>query len=411
MRVTAVTGGIPDPFSGGGALTAYTIVEHLVSRGDDVAVVATQRSGSSDPAGRSKLELVRGLEALGASVSLVDLDDPGNASRKLRARLGRFVSPSVRDAFSEIASAELVAEVVSETSPNAVFVYHFDALAASARIEAPRFVGVGDPAHLPLAFRWRETWPSARALRSAPSTLMSVRARRAAMPRLMNACAATGAFAAHHAAWFRAHGVPGCDYLRTPVPWVAAPEQHPVAAGCPRILMLGHLKGVVTLSGLQLAAQMLPLLEEELGPNGFDLAIVGGHEPPRDLATQLDRPSVTFSGHTTDPAAELRRADVFLVPNPIDLGVRVRIITGFAHAAAIVSHRANARGIPELEHGANAMLGSSPQELCQAVVAVANDRELSERLRNGARQTYERWFAPSVAASAIRDRLEMIASE
>jgi glycosyltransferase involved in cell wall biosynthesis len=118
---------------------------------------------------------------------------------------------------------------------------------------------------------------------------------------------------------------------------------------------------------------------------------------------------VSFLGHTDDPSEELRAADVLLVPTSIPLGIRVRILTGLAHGSVIVSHTANALGIPELEHDANALLGGGPSELV-AALARTRDPELGRRLGHAARRTYEDAFAPPVAARAIEELLSGVAA-
>jgi glycosyltransferase involved in cell wall biosynthesis len=114
-------------------------------------------------------------------------------------------------------------------------------------------------------------------------------------------------------------------------------------------------------------------------------------------------------GHVERPAEEFASAHALLVPNAISLGVRVRIVTAFSYGACVVSHRANAEGIPELEHERNALLGSSGEELADAVVRALGDDGLRARLGAEGRATYERLFAPPVAVGRIREELGRIA--
>ena len=232
-----------------------------------------------------------------------------------------------------------------------------------------------------------------------------------AMATLLEGCASYGAFAAHHAEWLRRHGAPRCLYLRTPVPDEAGPgwaeARHRRAHGePPRILLLGHVKGIVTIDGLRVFARMLPFLDAAFGRDEYRVDVVGGYDPPAELAEAFRHPAVRRHGHTDRPAPWLEAADVLLVPTSIPLGIRVRVITGFSFGTPIVAHRANALGIPELEHERNALLGSSPEELAAAVVRVANDGELRGRLERGARETYEQYFTPPVAAEAIMRLLD-----
>ena len=103
-------------------------------------------------------------------------------------------------------------------------------------------------------------------------------------------------------------------------------------------------------------------------------------------------------------------AHVLLVPTSIPLGIRVRILTGFAYGSCIVTHPANASGIPELADGHNALMRSTPEALAGAIAEALRDPALRAELRRGARETYERWFAPPVAGGVIEQTLLDISS-
>jgi glycosyltransferase involved in cell wall biosynthesis len=182
----------------------------------------------------------------------------------------------------------------------------------------------------------------------------------------------------------------------------------PPANDRPRLLLIGHLRGTATLDGLRVFRAMLPHLEQVLGGEGFEARVVGGYDPPAELRPLLQHSSVRFVGFVDDVDAELRAADVLLVPVSIRLGVRVRVLTGFSHGSCIVTHEANAYGIPELAHGQNALLGSSPAELASHVVRALREPDLQGRLRRGARETYERFFTPAAAGAALGETLERI---
>jgi hypothetical protein len=75
----------------------------------------------------------------------------------------------------------------------------------------------------------------------------------------------------------------------------------------------------------------------------------------------------------------------------------------------VVAHDANAAGTPELEHGVNALLGPDAGGLADGVLRIAREHVLRARLEEEGRRTYERVFAPPVAAEAILGRLEQLA--
>ena len=392
-------------------MTAWTILTHLLERGHEVAVVALQDPEHYDPTGAGLGARAGAVRALGADVVPVvsrATDFFRTRPRGLRNRFRRAWRPSDAELLPNLVDRDAMHAAVRATGADVAFVYHFEALAASRDLPIPRFAVVGDPPWLSLTYRLREAMPSLRALRGIVRLQAMVRRQPALVVRLLNECDASGAFAAHHAAELRRRGARGCEYMRTPVP-----DPGPVVRTLdakPRLLLVGHMKGVVTLEGLTLfAREVLPQVERELGADGFEVRIAGGYEPPRELRLLLDRPSVRFLGHVEDAADEFRSAHALVVPNSIPLGIRVRVITGFSHGCCIVTHDANAYGIPELRHEENALLGSSAAELAAAVVGAVRDRELARRLRRGARETYERFFTPAVAGGALADTLERIA--
>ena len=119
---------------------------------------------------------------------------------------------------------------------------------------------------------------------------------------------------------------------------------------------------------------------------------------------------MTFCGHSDDPSDEFLSADALVVPTPIKLGTRVRILTAFSYGCPVVAHEANALGIPELAARRNVLLGSSADELADAIVRVTGDDVLRRRLEDGGRTTFERWFAPGVAAERLVELLGSIAA-
>lgn len=412
MRIALiVTGGVPNPAASGGAVTAWTVMTHLLSEGHEVGVCALRDPEHYEPTHTSEEERVDAVRARGATV--VQLVSRSTAAfralpRGPRARLRRAWRPHEEELYPHLVDRDAVHEAVSGLGADVAFVYHFEALAATRSLDVPRFAAVGDPPHLSALYRFRDELPNPRALRRVVRLQTQIRHQPRLLVRLLNECEAAGAFAAHHAAWLRSEGAAKCEYLRTPIPDPGPRER--TATERPRLLLVGHLKGIVTLDGLRIfAREILPRLEAELGAEGFETRIVGGYEPPSELATALDRPSVRFLGHVEDPADEFDSAAVMLVPNSIPLGVRVRILTGFSHGTCVVSHRANVQGIPELAHGWNALVEGTGPELARAVIRAIKDDGLRRGLGAGARRTYEEAFAPSVAAGRIAQALGRIA--
>lgn len=416
MRLAVVIGaGLPNPTTGGGALTAYTTTRWLVDQGHDVTVVAAVDPAYADPTGAEARARIAHLEEVGAKVIAL----ASRSAQQLRrsGSLRRAWRPHDEELYPYLRDVDQVREAVGGVKPDAVFVYHFEGLAASRDLDAPRYAGVGDPTHLPTSYHWR-LHPK-RADLETLRRLNNVQAIRRNLPplmaRLLNECEGQGAFAAHHAEDLRRLGVTACEYLRTPVPdpvgaaWRSHRDRGE-AKERPTVLLVGHMRGAVTVDGLRIfIREVLPRLESELGETGFEVRIVGGYDPPPDVDAALRRPSVVRLGHVDGADAEFEAADVLLVPTSIPLGIRVRVITGFSFGSCIVTHSANSLGIPELEHERNALVAGSGAELAEETLRIFRDRDLKRRLEAGARATFERAFAPPVAAAHIERRLAEIA--
>lgn len=413
-----VGGGAPNPTASGGAVTTWTILSELRAQGHDVTAVVVRDPERYDPTAESEESRERRIRDLGAEIVPVvsrSTEFFRSRPRSLADRLERAWRPLDAELFPNLVDADTVEEAVADTAPESLFVYHFDMVAASRKVTAPRFAAVGDPPQLSALYRFRDELPRPRAFRRALPLQAQLRHQPRLLAELLDECAARGAFAAHHADWLRRHGAPDTMYLRTPVPDPLGPrwrdERDRLRAPRPTILLVGHMKGVVTLDGLRLFGRdVLPVLERELGPDGFEVRIAGGYEPPPELRRLLDRPSITFLGHVDGADGEFLAAHVLLVPNSISLGIRVRIVTGLSLGSCVVSHVANTAGIPELEHEQNALIGCSGEELAEAILRAFRDDDLRRRVEEGARETYERHFAPPVAVGRIAEVLETISA-
>ena len=409
MKVAFVAyGAIPNPTSGGGALTQWTTARHLVARGHDVTAVCVVPESDLDP-GASANERLAALEAEG--VQVVALRGAATRPGRRGGRLRRMLSPRAESLYPTLADRGQVGDAVRRVRPDVAFVYHFEALAASVDVDVPRLAAVGDPTHLPMLYRWRllgRKRLDRSSLREAVEVASAAWRLRRLMPRLLDDCASSGAFAAHHAAWLRSQGARRCVYLRTPVP--DPPTRWVGGDGAPRLLHVGHLKGIATLEGLLLLQRdVLPRLDDAVGPEGFALDLVGGFDPPEQLRGLIAHPAVRLRGHLENPAQRFREASALVVPITIPLGVRVRILTAFSFGTPVVAHTVNARGTPELEDGRNALLAASGAQLADALVAALGDPQLRAGIGQGGRKTYERWFAPEPAAGRIESLLAEIA--
>lgn len=408
MKTAILTVGVPNAHTGsGGAQVIATIAGGLAERGHDVSICSLVFPEYNDPAGANWESQVQSSRASGLAVTPV-ISKAWAARPASGSRLQRAWRPEAEQLLPTLRDADAVGEVVARLDPDAVLVYNWDALAASGTTERPRVAAMSDPSHLPLLYRWRAQPLSAAKVREGIAVQAVARTQPRLLVEMLRSCERTGAFGPQTVAWLRDKGVSDCEYLRTPIPDPGRPVERPPRERS-RILLIGHLRGTATLDGLRRLARILPILERKLGPNGFEVRIVGGYDPPDELREALARPSVTFTGFVDDVAEEFRSADLMLVPISIPLGVRVRILTGFSYGLAVVAHVANAVGIPELADSENALLGRTDAELADAVARAVREPGLAERLGRAGRRTYEQSFTPAAAVGRLGELLEAVA--
>jgi glycosyltransferase involved in cell wall biosynthesis len=395
MQVAFVMGGIPGLGHSGSTIAAWTILEELRAAGHDVTAVLLPAPELLDESVPPRLEAIR---QLGIDVRLVEIP-PG--SRPSRAEFVRsLLAPRDDELFPAGRARPQVREALA--GEEAFLAFGIEAIAATAGLDTPGLAVLSHPPGVSRRLRARY----GRTSLAERSFLFHSDRRTSA---LLKRFASVGVFSEHHAAWARRHGVDAW-YAQYPMPDLAGPDwRERRAAGKPnpkpRILMIGHLRGIGTISGLHLfVPDILPRL------SGFDVRIAGGHDPPEEFRAALSSPPVQLVGSMEDPAEEFFRADVLLAPNPTTTGASARILSGLTFGCCVVAHTDSQVGIPELRDGENCLLAADGPGLAEATLRALGDPGLRERLGDAGRALYERSFSPPVAARRLVRELEELAS-
>jgi hypothetical protein len=177
------------------------------------------------------------------------------------------------------------------------------------------------------------------------------------------------------------------------------------------LALLGHLKGISTLAGIYLFAdKILPRLVQEIGLDNFEVLVVGRYfkELPRKWQEKLTKGPVKIIEFAPNLEEVMAQSDVFFVPTPIELGVRVRIITALSYASLILTHQANQLGIPELKDGYNCLVGKDDQELTQKIIGIYQKKYDTFQIRQNARRTFQEYFEASKAVGEIERDLQRL---
>jgi glycosyltransferase involved in cell wall biosynthesis len=415
MHIAFVVGGLPGPAYHGGAVTCWAIIKTAINQGHKLTIVSLFDNSSSNPYLASKEQQIKILHDIGAGVEIMDFESKNLKRDKSFAEkiCARFY-PKLEDIFS-FANLQNEGETrLKKINPDVIFCYHFDVLSAVYKTKsAPIMAGVGDLWHLPSYFRLQL---QKKTIKKIIVYKIFERASIKYMVEMLKPCAKKGAFAAHYAEWLKKQkGLESTLYLRTPAhdpvgdKWLELRNSYKEkreSKKC-KILMIGDIGTTSTSSGIkEFLNKTIPILEKQIGATGFEIHMVGGGTPSADIAYDLNKSYIKIRGRISPADGEFLSSDALLVPTPITLGIRVRIISAFSFGCPVVAHKANAAGIPELSHENNSLLADSGEGLGKELVRLLKDSDLKRKLEENGRLTYEKYFSERVAAMQIVRELE-----
>lgn len=213
--------------------------------------------------------------------------------------------------------------------------------------------------------------------------------------------------AANHLAWHRRQW--GLPSLYTPNPVVTldqrAPEKAPSGFQS-RFYLLGSNRSTATLTGhIFFAFRVLPHLKSALAAGTISLEIVGVDLLPPFLNRAYDLPGITRSVVPEEGRNDFFGYCAMIVPTPMPLGFRTRILDAFRYGQTVISHAANAAGMPELIHDRNALVARNGHEFAEHMLALGDDPERRERLAQQAYQDFINDLSAEASAKKIYDFL------
>lgn len=349
--------------------------------------------------------LIAGLRKAGAEVAFF-------ASGVAAKRLGAFAQAAHdlalgTDRFvydvDTAAFAANIAKLVDAFRPTMILCYGPDPLDAISRLALAVPIGVMsvDLEHLPILHRHAYNLRFENPKQKIKSTLQTpqVLFKSLAIYRQIRSSYPKADFvvnhAHHHAAWHRLHH--GRPVLYTPNPLAALPQPpHRACAHPPRFALVGGIGGIATLSGLGwFAERVYPLIEPALVRGEFEVHLVGKGQ----LDSSVDRKlrHVVRRGYVDDLTEEFTRTAAVLVPTPIRLGFRTRIVDAFRHRVTVIVHAANVAGMPELSDGVNALVADDGPAFARAILLLARSPDIVETL---GRRAYED-FSTTLCAQRV----------
>ena len=230
----------------------------------------------------------------------------------------------------------------------------------------------------------------------------------------MNACEVTANNSRLDAEFYRVHGHPHSIYLqnmwpavdRTPRPVSPDAQLRPIKI----IGSVGNLGATGNTFALTyLGRELLPRLAARFNQRPFEIHLLGKGTLSAASAAALKDPRVKIRGWVEDINEEFRSASSFLVLTNVNADFLVgntRILLAWALGTCVIMHENSRLAMPEIEHGVNALLGKTPDELADVIVAAVDDETLRKRIGQGGQRTFETYYRSDVVVPKMFDLVQ-----
>jgi glycosyltransferase involved in cell wall biosynthesis len=156
------------------------------------------------------------------------------------------------------------------------------------------------------------------------------------------------------------------------------PPSQPRQANC--IMHVGTLTNYTKLEPmLWFCEKVLPIVRGRISEAELHLVGRTPTEPFQRLA------NVFVQGVVDNEIPYLQRGRVFISPQFVGSGIRVKILNAMATSNAIVCTSVACEGIP-MRDGTHALIRDDPESFAQAVLSLLQDEEQAQRIGKNARQ-------------------------
>ena len=300
--------------------------------------------------------------------------------------------------------------------PEIIFSYGFNSLEAISKIDKPKIGLVGDPLYLPLQYRKKEIIRNTNINNLLKSIRFLLRfylidyfvliKLKRKINLVVRRFQFVGCFSHHHAKYDL-----DCEYVKTPLIQKSTRNLINKSNNKLNLAHVGHLKGTVTLNSFyNLVNIIVPAILNKIEKKNLQINIYGKYyeDLPNILKNKILKMGVfKFHGHIDKNFdKELNKSDAIIVCNNIDLGIRVRILTALSNMTLVVTHRANIRGIPELIHNYNCLVGNNIDEIVEICLNLKKNLNRNYIIKNNALKTAQRNFSFNAFKRMIRDKIK-----
>lgn len=425
VELVLAMAGLPSYGNHGGAQTCMGLIKGMLACNYKVTVLSLYDNNKENPYFKYKEANENSLKALGVNTIYINYDQINMYPEKNKQKMKTFgylrnkLFGNMVDSYPWVTLKSKTEKVLKRTNPDVIFCYHFEPLAAMYGVHtAPKIAGVGDPTHAPYEAKITENKPkdAPKYVKNRIGAALQKRKLTPLMREMLNDCNLCGAFAYHYSKWYNSIGVKNVEYFRTPLAdplegkdWQDARKKSRIKLKKPRIMLMGDLRGTATKLGLKIfISESLKELDKRYGEEGYEVHIIGGGRLDESLKKFIKNDQVILRGRVDPPNDEFLKADVLVVPTPVDLGIRVRILTAFSFGCPVVAHNSNAKGIPELENNENVLMDETGVGLANCIMNIIENDAIREKLENNGRNTFEKKFKDDIACAKIVKSVESL---
>ncbi len=405
------------PFNGksGSCIHGWTLIQYFLSVGHKVTAIVNPPSWEPD----DREEHIKILSSLGVTViSLFDVAP----HRLRRSKLLRILKPKIEDYYHTVSYRKEIRNViekyVEQLRPHIIVAFGLAAICVTQGIKTvPRISPLCEN-----PFMWLFTM--LRCKRKVPPNVseyiryfINILNSRSVLKQIVkaySACQAYGQVALDYVESFKRLGASDCKYYKAPCidpvgeNWQDLKEKAQASNKKPKIIMVGAVGTATYLHYKVLAKHILPHLEEKLGKDTFEIHLIGNVTIPPEFKENLNKPSIILRGYVDNVSEDFLSADLLLVPTPVQLSSRARIIVGLAYGCCIVTTIFEKNSRPELMNMENALIANDIRELPELIIKVIKDEQLRRKIEYNARMTYEKNFIPQVAIQEMEDDMKSI---
>jgi glycosyltransferase involved in cell wall biosynthesis len=428
------------PYDKGEAIevVSHEVVRLMATAGHEVDVQVLIREGWS--ASSAERERCAAAQFSGASgvrlLSIIYLGDILPRQSRLVGKLShawavvrslpgfrRWINPYF---FSAMPAKTMVRSQVEWVRPDIILsIWSWEALAASYDIPGvPKFVYYGNPNHKPpeaqLLFPDLFDIPVHGVANRIKLQILKLlnKAREIQHLKMMAQCEATANNALIDAQYYTGRGHPRSLYLQNMWPDAEAAPAFGISVVKEDVFRIcgsvGNLGATGNTFGLYfLGSELAPRLEALLGRDRLVIDVFGGGRPRTKVAEALKQPSIRLRGWVDDLNTEIRHSCAFLVlTNVYGFNVgNTRILLAWSLGACVIAHTSSALSMPELEHGYNALLGDTAEEIADLVARVAKDVALRENIGRGGYETFQKYYRSEAVVPRMLKEMECTVNE